>query len=74
MKGKKIVQRWRTTEFSDRDPDSLLEITFAKTKEGTKLTLAHSEIPKGQAASYRRGWEEFYFAPMKDYFASEAKK
>ncbi len=73
-KNSKIIQRWRTTEFSDEDPDSLIEITLVKTKDGTKLTLAHSEIPKGQAAEYKKGWEDFYFAPMRDYFSKTPKK
>jgi uncharacterized protein YndB with AHSA1/START domain len=55
VKDKKIVQRWRTTEFPDKSPDSLLTIEFEKVKEGTKLTLTHEEIPEGQASEYRKG-------------------
>jgi hypothetical protein len=25
-------------------------------------------MPEGQADSYKKGWEEFYFEPMKKYF------
>jgi uncharacterized protein YndB with AHSA1/START domain len=66
---KRIVQSWRTSEFSDSDPDSRLEITLTPTKTGTKLTLRHSGIPDGQAASYKPGWKDHYFDPMKEYFA-----
>jgi activator of HSP90 ATPase len=69
VKDRKIVQRWRTTEFPDKSPDSLLTIEFEKVKEGTKLTLTHEEIPEGQASEYRKGWQDFYFKPMKDYFS-----
>ncbi len=74
VKDKKIVQRWRTTEFPENDPDSLVKIRFAKTAHGATLTLAHSQIPKGQARSYKKGWEDFYFAPMREYFGKPAKE
>lgn len=73
VKNKKIIQQWRTTEFSDADPDSLVQLSFEKVKAGTRLTLTHSGIPKGQVQSYRQGWNDFYFAPMKEYFAKAAK-
>jgi activator of HSP90 ATPase len=65
---KKIVQSWRTTEFEESDEDSILEVLFEKLGEKTKLTLKHYNIPEGQGESYKDGWEEFYFKPMKKYF------
>jgi hypothetical protein len=41
---------------------------------GTLVTLSHSDIPRGQAESYESGWEESYFAPMREYFGSLPKK
>jgi uncharacterized protein YndB with AHSA1/START domain len=67
--GKKIVQAWRTTEFTAKDPDSRLEIIFEPVSKGTKVTLIHSEIPDGQSADYKKGWKDFYFVPMKEYFS-----
>ena len=64
----RIAQAWRTSEFPDEAPDSLVEITLKETKSGTKITLTHSQIPAGQEDSYRQGWEDFYFKPMKEYF------
>jgi len=63
-----IVQAWRTTEFPDEAPDSLVEISLKETKGGTKVTLTHTQIPTGQKDSYRQGWEDFYFKPMKEHF------
>lgn len=65
----RIVQAWRTSEFANDAPDSRLEISLQATKSGTKVTLTHTEIPPGQAASYKQGWEDFYFKPMKEYFS-----
>ena len=62
--GKRIVQSWRTTEFSSSSPDSKVIITFSESRSGTKLTLHHSNIPEGQEAEYQQGWKDFYFIPM----------
>ena len=66
--GVRIVQSWRTTDFEDSDPDSRLELTFEETDEGSLLTLRHTNIPSGQGESYQKGWEEYYFDPMEEYF------
>lgn len=65
----RILQSWRTTEFPEGAPDSRLEITFEAHPEGTLLRLAHSEIPEGQGEDYRIGWEDYYFAPLREYFS-----
>jgi activator of HSP90 ATPase len=67
--GQRIVQAWRTSEFPDDAPDSRLEILFEDVPGGTKVTLIHSDMPEDQAGSYRQGWEDFYFKPMKEYFS-----
>jgi activator of HSP90 ATPase len=64
----RIVQAWRTTEFPDDAPDSHLEVLLDEGTEGTKVTLIHSDMPEDQVDSYRQGWEDFYFKPMKVYF------
>ena len=65
----RIVQSWRSTDFPVDVEDSRLELIFEKTNKGTKLTIIHSNIPEGQADSYKQGWKDFYFIPMKEYFS-----
>ena len=65
---RRIVQAWRTSEFPEGAPDSRVDILFEKVKDGTKLTLIHSDMPEDQVESYRQGWRDFYFKPMKEYF------
>jgi activator of HSP90 ATPase len=65
----RILQAWRTTEFSADDPDSRLEVILEQTKTGTRVTLVHTDIPTGQGASYKQGWIDYYFTPMKEYFS-----
>lgn len=66
----RIVQSWRTSEFPEEAEDSQLEILLEKVRNGTKITLNHTNIPKGQSAQYKQGWHDHYFAPMKEYFSS----
>lgn len=64
---KRILQNWRTSEFPEDAEDSQVEILLEESKDGTKLTLIHKNIPEGQD-SYKQGWEDFYFKPMKEHF------
>ncbi|HYM02843.1 MAG TPA: SRPBCC domain-containing protein [Stellaceae bacterium] len=69
--GKRIVQAWRTTQFSDKDPDSQIELLLTRVAGGTKLTLRHTKVPDGHESYRDGGWRENYFAPMKAYFAKK---
>jgi activator of HSP90 ATPase len=73
-KTRRIVQSWRTTDFPDDAPDSRLEIILEPSAKGARITLVHTEIPAGQAAGYRQGWKEYYFTPMKEYFADRGDR
>jgi uncharacterized protein YndB with AHSA1/START domain len=66
---RRIVQAWRTTEFSAASPDSRLELLLEQVEGGTRLTIRHTEIPEGKSASLEQGWIDHYFRPMKEYFA-----
>ncbi len=67
---KRIVQKWRTTEFKDTDEDSTIEITLTPIGDETLLTLVHSHIPDGNT-DYAAVWEDYYFVPMRVYFGSK---
>ena len=72
--GKRIRQSWRTTEFPNDSPDSVLEVLFEPDGEGTRLTLIHTLIPEDQADGIEKGWEEYYFEPMKEYYGAKINK
>lgn len=69
-KNKRIVQAWRTAEFPEEAEDSIVEILLEEDHGKTKLTLKHTNIPKGQMDNYKTGWEDFYFKPMREYFGN----
>lgn len=66
--GQKIIQSWRTKDFQESDSDSILELTFTEIPEGCLLNLYHYNLPSETAEEYTRGWEEYYFKPMRRYF------
>ena len=65
---KRIVQKWRTTEFDDSDEDSLLELFFTYKEGYTLITITHNNLPDGTEVKYKKGWKEHYFKFMKKYF------
>jgi len=65
---KRILQVWRTGEFPEDAEDSQVEILLEDIDGKTKLTLIHTKIPEDQVDSYKTGWLDFYFKPMKEYF------
>lgn len=71
--GKRILHSWRTTEFPDLAENSFLEITLENSDHGCNLILNHWNIPNGQGEDYKKGWIEFYFKPMKEYFKNNSK-
>jgi uncharacterized protein YndB with AHSA1/START domain len=68
---RRMLQAWRTTEFPDGSADSLLEVLIEPAPGGARLTLRHSKIPAGQSESYRKGWQDYYFKPMREYFGAK---
>jgi uncharacterized protein YndB with AHSA1/START domain len=66
----RILQRWRTSEFSETEVDSLLEIVFKPEGNGTRVTIWHSELPD-HGMQYQQGWIDAYFSPMKEYFGEK---
>lgn len=65
----RIVQEWRTSEFPPNAPDSSVEIRLEAVGGSCKLTLKHTGLPSGDGPKYKQGWEDYYFKPMKEYFA-----
>jgi activator of HSP90 ATPase len=66
--GRRIVQSWRTSEFTDAHEDSQIEVLLEPTGEGTRVTLRHTDVPEDQVGYEQGGWQESYFDPMREYF------
>ena len=64
---KKIVQSWRSTNFEESESDSQIEVLLYEKGDETTLTLNHTNVPES-GEHYKKGWEEHYFEPMRNYF------
>ena len=67
--GRRVVQAWRTSQFSPEEPDSRLEIFFEEDGEGARITIKHSVLPE-HGMAYLQGWVDHYFEPMKRWLGS----
>ena len=78
VRGKKIVQDWKTTEWPEGYPYSRLELTLTPKKGGTELKMVHSKVPAEQVDEYTGGWKSSYWDPLKAYLkpkpAASARK
>lgn len=65
---KKIIQKWRTTDFDKDDEDSVIELFFTFKDDHTLVSITHSNLPDGEGEKYKKGWKDSYFSYMKKYF------
>lgn len=71
VKGKRIVQEWKTTEWPDGYPPSILTITLKRAGNKTELTMVHSRVPKAGMKEYADGWKDYYWNLLKEYFENK---
>jgi uncharacterized protein YndB with AHSA1/START domain len=62
-----IVQSWRSTEFSRRDLDSTLVLSFWPGKGGARIELTHVNVADSDFAGVSEGWGKYYWAPWRAY-------
>ena len=72
-KPRRIVQEWSTTEWPSSAAPSRLEIRLEPKGRGTLLVMIHSGVPAAQAASLRQGWKDYYWSPLKAWFAGKGR-
>src|ERR1044072_1807765 len=72
--GRRIVQAWRTTKFTDADRDSKATVPLKPVNGGPRLTLSHSAVPDGHTSYEKGGWQSHYFEPMKKFFVKQKTK
>jgi activator of HSP90 ATPase len=70
--GRRIIQEWKTSEWPQGYPPSIIEFTFKERGGGTEVKMVQSHVPATQADSYKRGWKDYYWAPLKKYFGKKS--
>jgi activator of HSP90 ATPase len=63
--GKKIVQQWY---FGDQEDQSIVTIKLHKDPKGTSVELRHTNIPDEDFDDIVDGWENIYFADLKEFY------
>jgi activator of HSP90 ATPase len=61
-----IVQSWRSTHFSDDDPDSTLILTFTPQGADGRIDLVHLDVPEQDYQGVTSGWDTYYWTPWRN--------
>jgi uncharacterized protein YndB with AHSA1/START domain len=69
--GKRVVQEWTTTDWSEGYSASRLELNFKEVAGGTEITMVHSGVPDEMADEVCEGWIEYYWNPLREYFRNK---
>ena len=68
-KGKKIVQEWWCADLPDGHI-TIITFTFSVIKKNsTQLEFMQTNVPPDQYKALAKGWQDFYWTPMKEYLA-----
>jgi activator of HSP90 ATPase len=67
----RIVQTWRTANFTAEHADSTIEVLFEDEGSGTRVRVRHSNVPDDQLGYEQGGWQKSYFDPMRAFFAAD---
>ena len=65
-----IVQRWRSENFRDDDPDSILVLEFSNAGKRGQIDLVHVNVPRQDHAGVTDGWKKYYWDALRAYFKS----
>ena len=70
QRARQILAEWKTSEWPAGYPASQLMLSFQDSDAGTLITMVHSEVPVSQAEAYNKGWTDYYWTPLKEYFSA----
>lgn len=66
-----IVQAWRANVWRREDPDSVLILTFAPTRDGARVALVHVNVPEHARQIIHDGWHQHYWSRWAGFLAEE---
>jgi activator of HSP90 ATPase len=70
--GRRIIQEWKTSEWPQGYPPSVIEFTFKPKGGGTEVSMVQLHVPSTQAINYEKGWKDYYWRPLKKYFGKKS--
>jgi activator of HSP90 ATPase len=69
IRGKLIVQSWRSTAFRKSEADSTLILRFTPKAKGGRIDLVHVNVPDHDYSGVNKGWKNYYWKPWRKYLA-----
>lgn len=66
VENKRIVRAWRAKNWP-KGVFSVVTFTLKRQGSGTRLTMDHTNIPKGESAHLDQGWHTAYWQPLAEY-------
>jgi len=64
----KIVQSWHASDWKE-DEISTVTYELEEVEGKTKLTFTHADVPDEKCDDIEKGWEDYYWKPMRELFA-----
>lgn len=64
----KIVQLWRASDWPEQHY-STATFLLKQTSSGTRMTFMQTHVPSEFYSDIKRGWIEYYWEPLKQFFA-----
>ena len=68
-----VVQSWRSTKFTEADPDSTLILLFSPDESDPahgRIDLVHLDVPEHDCHGVTEGWQKFYWTPWQAYLSA----
>lgn len=65
--GKLIVQSWRASDWP-HGKTSTVTYHLSSKENGCEIEFEHKDVPKEFEEDIRKGWSQFYWEPLKEYF------
>lgn len=67
-KNRKLSYTWKTTEWDEKDAESVVFYLFKEKGATTLIELVHKGFPnQAESDSHQKGWEEHVFIPLEEY-------
>jgi activator of HSP90 ATPase len=68
VQDKEITQTWRASDWP-AGHYSNISFVLSDEDDGAHISFTQTNLPKGTEAEFEAGWDDFYWQPLRDYFA-----
>lgn len=69
-----IVQSWRASDWDKKEMDSILILKFETKGKNAVVKMTHTNIPGKHVDSIKKGWDQYYWEPWKNYLSLQGQK